>query len=125
VTVASGLAFLQSSTAAPQGNYALNLTGAVGTGEEDVNGSMASSGTAAFTGYLDANNTGTIFPNLQLSGSTSTTPTPLGRGTITLQTAAPSPTSFALAYYVVDSQTFLVLEIDSQRVMLGTMARQF
>lgn len=125
VTVASGLAFLQSSTAAPQGNYALNLTGAVGTGEEDVNGSMASSGTAAFTGYLDANNTGTIFPNLQLSGSTSTTPTPLGRGTITLQTAPPSPTSFALAYYVVDSQTFLVLEIDSQRVMLGTMARQF
>jgi hypothetical protein len=125
VTVASGLAFSQSSTAAAQGNYALNLTGAVGTGEEDVNGSIASSGAAAITGYLDANNTGSVFPNLQLSGSTSTAPTPLGRGTITLQTAAPSATTFALAYYVVDNQTFLIVEIDGQRVMLGTMARQF
>lgn len=125
VSVASGLAYAQSSTAAPQGNYALNLTGAVGTGEEDVNGSIASSGTFAFTGFLDANNTGTIFPNLQLSGSTSTAPTPLGRGTITLQTAAPSAASFALAYYVVDNQTYLIVEIDRQRVMLGTMARQF
>ncbi|MGH9713676.1 MAG: hypothetical protein ACRD5M_10315 [Candidatus Acidiferrales bacterium] len=125
VTVASGLAFLQSSTAAPQGSYALNLTGAVGSGEEDVNGSIAASGAAAFTGFLDANNSGSIFPNLQLSGGSSTTPTTLGRGTLTLQTASPSSTTFPLAYYVVDNQTFLFVEIDSQRVVLGTMARQF
>jgi len=125
VVVASGLAFLQSSTAAPQGNYALNLTGAVGQGEEDVNGAIASSVAAAFTGYLDANVTGSLFPNVQLSGSSTTAPSTRGRGTITLQTAAPSPTSFALAYYVVDNQTYLLVEIDSQRVMLGVMSRQF
>jgi len=125
VVVASGLAFLQSSTAAPQGNYALNLTGAVGQGEEDVNGAFASSGAAAFTGYLDANVTGSLFPNVPLSGSTTTAPTSRGRGTITLQTAAPSPTSFVLAHYVVDNQTYLLVEIDSQRVMLGVLSRQF
>jgi hypothetical protein len=125
VVVATGLAYLQSSTAAPQGNYALNLTGAVGKGEEDVNGAIASSGAAAFTGYLDANVSGSLFPNLLLSGSTTTAPTILGRGTITLETAMPSPTSFALAYYVVDNQTYLLVEIDSQRVMLGVMSRQF
>jgi hypothetical protein len=123
--VATGLAYLQSSTATPQGSYALNLTGAVGTGEEDVNGAISSTSTAAFSGYLDANVDGSLFPNLLLSGSTSTTPTTLGRGTITLQTAPPSPTTFALAYYVVDNQTYLLIEIDSQRVMLGVMSRQF
>jgi hypothetical protein len=123
--VATGLAYLQSSTGAPQGSYALNLTGAVGTGEEDVNGAISSTSTAAFSGYLDANVDGSLFPNLLLSGSTSTNPTTLGRGTITLQTAPPSPTTFALAYYVVDNQTYLLIEIDSQRVMLGVMSRQF
>jgi hypothetical protein len=125
VVVASGLAFAQSSTTAPQGNYALNLTGAVGQGEEDVNGAIASSGAAALTGYLDANVAGSLFPNVPLSGSTMTVPTTRGRGTITLQTAAPSPTSFALAYYVVDNQTYLLVEIDSQRVMVGVTSRQF
>jgi hypothetical protein len=125
VVVATGLAYLQSSTAAPQGNYALNLTGAVGKGEEDVNGAIASSGAVAFTGYLDANVGGSLFPNLLLSGSTTTAPSTLGRGTTTLETAVPSPTSFALAYYVVDNQTYLLVEIDSQRVMLGVMSRQF
>jgi hypothetical protein len=123
--VATGLAYLQASTAAPQGSYALNLTGAVGTGEEDVNGAISSTSTAAFSGYLDANVDGSLFPNLLLSGSTSTSPTTLGRGTITLQTAPPSPTTFALAYYVVHNQTYLLIEIDSQRVMLGVMSRQF
>lgn len=125
VTVASGLAFLQSSQAAPQGSYALNLTGAVGKGEEDINGGITSSGAAAFTGFLDANLSGSLFPNLPLSGTTFTAPSVLGRGTITLQTAAPSATSFALAYYVVDNQTYLLVEIDGQRVMLGVMSRQF
>lgn len=125
VVVASGVAFAQSSTTAPQGNYALNLTGAVGQGEEDVNGAIASSGAAALTGYLDANVTGSLFPNVPLSGSTITVPTTRGRGTVTLQTAAPSPTSFALAYYVVDNQTYLLVEIDSHRVMVGVMSRQF
>jgi hypothetical protein len=125
VVVASGLAYLQSSTVTPQGNYALNLTGAVGKGEEDVNGAIASPSTAAFTGYLDANVSGSLFPNVPLSGSTATAPTTLGRGTIMLESAAPSPTSFALAYYVVDNQTYLLVEIDSQRVMVGVMSRQF
>jgi hypothetical protein len=123
--VASGLAYHQSSTAAPQGNYALNLTGTVGQGEEDVNGAIASSGASSVSGYLDVNLTGSLFNNLLLSGSTLSAPTALGRGTLVLQTAGPTSTSFALAYYAVDPQTCLILEIDSQRVMLGIVPKQF
>ena len=125
VVVATGVIYHQSSPAAPQGNYALNLTGAIGAGEEDVNGAVASSGATGLNGYLDANVNGSLFPNIPLSGTTITAPTALGRGTITLQTAAPSATTFALAYYVVDNQTYLFVEIDSQRVMVGVISRQF
>jgi len=125
VSVASGVAFHQTSAAQPQGNYALNLTGAVGNGEEDINGAIATTSTTAVNGYLDVNSTGSVFPNLQLSGSTIGSPTPIGRGTFALQTAAPSTATFPLAYYVVDNQTALTIEIDGQRVAIGEVARQF
>jgi hypothetical protein len=125
VVVASGLAYLQSITAAPQGNYGLNFSGTVGKGEEDINGALAASGGGAFAGYLDSNVSGSVFPNLVLSGTTTTVPGILGRGTVALQTAQPSATTFDLAYYAVDSQTYLIVEIDSQRVMQGIVARQF
>lgn len=125
VVVASGMAFPQTSAAQPQGNYAFNLSAAVGTGEEDVDGAIATTGTTVVTGYLDANSTGSLFSNLLLSGSTIVSPSLLGRGTVTLQTAAPSSATFPLAYYVVDDQTVLVIEIDGQRVATGVMPRQF
>ena len=125
VKVASGLAYFQSTTAAPEGSYGLNLTGPTSKGEQDINGAIAAAVGGAFTGYLDANLSASVFPNLVLTGITTTSPSSLGRGLITLQTAPPSGSTFNLAYYAVDSQTYLLVELDSQRVLLGALARQF
>jgi hypothetical protein len=125
ILISSGMAFLQSSTSAPTGNYGFNTTGQTGNGEQDINGSVAAAGSTALTGYLDINETGTVFLNTPLAGSSIAAPATFGRGTITLATAKPTSASFTLAYYVVDNSTVLVLEMDHVAVTLGTMARQF
>jgi fibronectin-binding autotransporter adhesin len=125
VPVSSGMGFLQSSTSAPSGTYGINTTGQTTTGEQDINGSISSAGTTGLTGYLDINETGSIFTNIPLSNSTITVPASFGRSTLTLATAKPTSASFTFAYYVVDNTTVLVIEMDRVAVTLGTMARQF
>jgi hypothetical protein len=125
VPVSSGMGFLQSSTSAPSGTYGLNTTGQTTSGEQDINGSISASGTTALTGYLDINETGSIFTNIPLSNSTITAPASFGRSTLTLATAKPTSASFTFAYYVVDNSTVLVIEMDKVAVTLGTMAKQF
>jgi hypothetical protein len=125
VPVSSGMGFLQKSTSAPSGTYGLNTTGQTTSGEQDINGSISSSGTTALTGYLDINETGSIFVNIPLSNSTITAPASFGRSTLTLATAKPTSASFTFAYYVVDNSTVLVIEMDKVAVTLGTMAKQF
>jgi hypothetical protein len=126
VPVSSGMGFLQSSTSAPSGTYGLNTTGqTTNVGEQDINGSISSSGTTALTGYLDINETGSILTNIPLSNSTITAPASFGRSTLTLATAKPTSASFMFAYYVVDNTTVLVIEMDKVAVTLGTMAKQF
>ncbi|MGH9747917.1 MAG: beta strand repeat-containing protein [Candidatus Acidiferrales bacterium] len=125
ILISSGMAFLQSSTSAPSGNYGFNTTGQTNNGEQDINGSVAAAGSTALTGYLDINETGNIFLNTPLAGSSIAAPGNFGRGTLTLATAKPTSASFTLAYYVVDDSTVLVLEMDHVAVTLGTMARQF
>jgi hypothetical protein len=125
VPVSSGMGFLQSSTSAPSGTYGINTTGQTTTGEQDINGSISSAGTTGLTGYLDINETGSIFSNIPLSNSTIAAPTSFGRGTLTLATAKPTSASFTFAYYAVDTNTVLVIEMDKVAVTLGTMAKQF
>ena len=100
VPVSSGMGFLQSSTSAPSGTYGINTTGQTTTGEQDINGSISSAGTTGLTGYLDINETGTIFSNIPLSNSTIVAPASFGRATLTLATAKPTSASFTFAYYV-------------------------
>lgn len=126
---ASGTAFLQSSKSQPSGTFAFNLTGQANgntPGEQDNVAQLAISGTA-LSGTMDVNNfaTGAIFTglNIQTSKSTIVSPDGNGRGTMTVVTA--DGASFPLAYYVVNSGQVLVLETDKQRVMLGTLLKQF
>jgi hypothetical protein len=125
VPVSSGMGFLQSSTSAPSGTYGINTTGQTTAGEQDINGSISSAGTTGLTGYLDINETGSIFSNIPLSNSTITAPASFGRSTLTLATAKPTSASFTFAYYVVDNSTVLVIEMDKVAVTLGTVAKQF
>jgi len=125
---ASGVAYLQSSTAQPSGSFSLNLTGqATGNsaGEQDVLGQLGISGTA-FSGTMDINNfaLGLTAEGLNIQSTSSiVSPDGNGRGTATL--VAANGASFPLAYYVVNSNTVLLLEIDNQRVMTGILAKQF
>jgi hypothetical protein len=126
VPVSSGMGFVQSSTSAPSGTYGLNTTGqTTNVGEQDINGSISSSGATALTGYLDINETGSIFTNIPLSNSTIIAPASFGRSTLMLVTAKPTSASFTFAYYVVNNSTVLVIEMDKVAVTLGTMAKQF
>jgi hypothetical protein len=126
----SGVAYSQTPGASFQGNYALNLSGIAssknGPVEQDVAGQIISTGTnGTLAGTLDINNFldhGISEGLALLSGTTIVSPASNGRGTLTLGT---SIATFPLAYYIVDNKTVLLFETDSQRVMPGTLVKQF
>jgi hypothetical protein len=129
VTVTSGVAYTQTSTATPQGSFALNLTGvAVSTGgEQDVAGQFTTGTGGAVTGTLDVNNaanTGAVTSSVPINtGSVITTVGSNGRGNpLSLFTKFPT---FNLSYYVIDQNTALLLEMDGSRVMVGSVGQQF
>ena len=125
----NGLLQPQSSTAAPQGSFALNfsgLTNSSGFPQQDVAGDIAANSTTnVFSGSISINSAGAISLGVPLvTGSTSTSPASNGRGTVTVKTNSGSNT-YPLAYYTVDGNTVLVLETDGVRLMTGTLAKQF
>jgi hypothetical protein len=126
---ASGIAYLQSSTAQPTGSFAFNLTGqATGNsaGEQDVLAQLAISGTA-LSGTMDINNfaLAQLLQGLNILSDKSTLTSTDGNGRGTMTVVAADGASFPLAYYVIDSSSALFIETDSQRVMTGMMLKQF
>lgn len=126
---ASGTAFLQSSTSQPAGTFAFNLSGQANgstPGEQDILAQLAISGTA-LSGTMDINNfaTGAIVTGLNILPSKSTLASTDGNGRGTMTVVAADGASFPLAYYVVNSGQVLFIETDNQRVMLGTILKQF
>lgn len=128
VTVTSGVAFTQTSTATPQGSFALNLTGVASAGgEQDIGGQFTTGTGGALTGTLDVNNaanTGAVVSSVPLNtGSIITTVGTNGRGNpLTMVTKFPK---FTLSYYVIDQNTALLLEMDGSRVTVGSIGQQF
>jgi hypothetical protein len=123
----AGIAYLQTSTTPLQGSFALNLSGvATKTGtEQDISGQVATASNGTLTGSVDINNfqVNNIYQGLEiLSGSTIGSADSNGRGTLTIETAQ---ATFPLAYYIVDQKTVLLCETDSQRVLPGTLVKQF
>jgi hypothetical protein len=139
--VASGVAFLQTSNgaggpAAAVGSFAINITGVgqvgnIGTAEQDAVGQINLTSTSA-TGTLDVNNFGAtgntnLLPaNVILSSSTVSASNNLGRGTAVLNVKFPTgTTAYNLIYYIVNSNTVLLVDTDRTRIALGTILRQF
>ncbi len=125
-TVAGGLALPQSSTAQPQGNFALNFTGlgnSSGYYPQDVAGQITAGAGGTASGSLYVNSKGTLTSGAAfVSGTTIGTPASNGRGIATVKTSA---FSFPVAYYAVDGNTVLMVETDSARVLTGAFGRQF
>ena len=129
VTVTSGVAYSQTSTATPQGSFAVNLTGVAVSlqGEQDVAGQFTTGTGGALTGTLDVNNaanTGRVASSVPLNtGSVITTVGANGRGNpLSLLTKFPT---FTLSYYVIDQNTALLLEMDGSRVAVGSIGQQY
>jgi hypothetical protein len=126
---ATGVAYLQSSKSQPRGSFALNMSGqATGNtaGEQDVLGQVGLTG-MTMTGTMDINNfaLGQVQTGLNIASSKSTITSTDGNGRGTATIAAANGASFPVAYYVVDSDSVLMIETDKQRVMTGILLKQF
>lgn len=131
VQTTSGRAFLQSSNplvvAQFTGTYATSLTGTDfvnSPGEEDVTGNFVPNGGSALSGTVDINDSGTIARNATVQGSylvSSVT----SRASGTLNTSSNTLSSGTFVYYVVDANRSLVLELDSNRSLVGTMEKPY
>jgi hypothetical protein len=128
--VTSGLALAQAglvfSATSLQANYALSLSGTdliASPGEEDIAGQLAPNGGSTITGVVDINDNSTTSRSAPLQGSYLVTAT--GRGTATLQTGSSAFSSASMNLYIVDAGTVLLLESDSNRVLTGSMQKQY
>jgi hypothetical protein len=131
--VASGSAYLQSSTTQPTtGSFALYLAGQgifhaqSASFQQDVEGQVTLSGTAVSSGNLDINdfNAGIQTDPISTADSLFSAPMSNGRGTAVLVATNPD-VSYNLVYYVIDDNTALLFDSDTNRIVIGMIARQF
>jgi hypothetical protein len=123
----SGAAYAQTSQTLAAENYGFNLSATNITGlgsggsafeEDDIAQFLTASTT--FTGIVDVNDEGQTTPDQALSGSFPNTPPvdATGRGVA-------NTTNFVnFVFYVVDSSTVLLLEIDGNQIGAGTFESQ-
>lgn len=136
--IAGGEAYAQQGTAvSPAGSFAFNLTGQgvfhnqAGSFQQDAVGQLVSSGTAITGGNVNINNYGSIFPSAPVITNSSTlgaVSTAFGRGTMKLTLSVPQGGGtpvYNLAYYYVDPNTYLLIDVDNNRIANGIIADQF
>jgi len=75
-----------------------------------------------FTGFSSAHQQ--RFFDIQSSGALNITAPGSGPNTLTLSTTFPSPQTFTFTAYAVDSNTVLLVGVDNNRVIAGSIARQ-
>jgi hypothetical protein len=119
-----GSARKQSSTlgtSTVSGNYAVNFTGTnFSTGfEEDVAGVLSANGSGGLSGTLDINTLVSTIQGLPLTASDYALDSG-GLGTVTINT---SSGTFNMLAYQIDANTLLLLDADTNRVMLGIMQK--
>jgi hypothetical protein len=129
---ASGIAYQRGGVSTVQGSFALNLSG-VGSSksqsafEQDIAGQLGLvNNSTALSGTLDVNNGGPV-PGLVVNSTSMLNAVAAnGRGTAQVNSSSNGVTAnFSLVYYQVDSNTELLLDVDTSRVANGTLIRQF
>ena len=109
------------------GDFAFVWSG-VDTDEADFVGQLhltSTSGNNA-SGIMDFNEfgAGKQFFDIQFSGPLTVTAPGTGPNTLVLTTTFPSPTTFNFTAYAVDANTVLLVGVDNNRVLAGSIARQ-
>jgi len=122
----SGNGYLQTSTTAPQGAFALNLSGIVNSSggyEQDVAGQISVPASSSPTGNLFINSSGELAAGTPLgASSTVVAPGSAGRGTASI---ASHLATYPVVYYTIDGNTVLLMESDGSRTMTGVLSRQY
>jgi hypothetical protein len=97
-----------------------------GAYQQDVDGQVILSATTVTSGNLDINNFNAVFLADPLSSTSSsiTAPVSPGRGMALLVGTDPN-VSYTLAFYAIDDNTALLLDLDKTFVLVGSIARQF
>ena len=127
LAITSGAAFAQTSQTLAATNYGFNLSATnitnISSGggsfeEDDIVQFLTTS--ATYSGIADVNDEGQTTPHQAVSGSFPNTPPvdATGRGVATSSNFA------SFNFYVVDSSTVLLLEIDSNQIGTGTFETQ-
>jgi len=129
-TIAAGSGYAQQSfvlnSASLAGTFASQLEGtSLGTppGFEVGTGFLALNGGSAITGTLDLILSGTAAPSTAVSGSYLLDQT--GRITVSLTTPSSIFSTATLTSYPIDPQHFLMMETDSNRVLVSFSQKQF
>src|ERR1700722_7970605 len=131
--VSTGSAYLQKATSAfTTGSFAILLGGQgifhnePASVQQDVEGQLTLGSPTISSGNLDINDFNAVFQSDPISATSSSivAPDSNGRGTAVLVTTNPNA-SYNLAYYIIDANTGLLLDTDSNHVLMGAIARQF
>ncbi len=131
--ISTGSAYLQKATTQPSaGGFALVLGGQgvfhdePAAYQQGVEGQLTLSTTTVTSGNLDINNFNTVFlaDPISETGSSIVGPASTGRGTASLVATNPN-VSYSLSYYLIDDNTALLFDLDTNRVLIGSIARQF
>jgi len=122
--------FQQGSPVGATGTLALNVTGFGLTttiqGQQDTVATVTLAGTTASAGTFFVNNFGQPIGGPLVPGSSSlTAPSTLGRGTAKLVVNFSPNATYNLVYYYVNPQTYLLIDLDSNRIANGVIADQF
>src|SRR6202046_3189479 len=122
-----------STTVQPTaGSFALYLAGQgifhaqPASFQQDVEGQVTLSGSEASSGNLDINdfNAGIQTEPISTTDSSISAPMSNGRGTAVLVATHPD-VSYHLVYYVISGNTALLFDSDTNRIVVGMIARQF
>jgi hypothetical protein len=129
---AGGTGYVQTSTSALSGSFALNIMSLARSGkillEQDAVGQITVSGSDV-TGDLNVNNgqaKGDVLVDIPLASSTISTPdSTFGRGTmLSLQSGDLGNAGYSLSFYTVDGTRVLMTEVDKTRISTGQLLLQ-
>ena len=102
------------------GPYAFSVAGLSSNGAIDKEGQFTANGSGAATGTEDANDTGTLAPNLAITATDTLASD--GRGSLNLTA---SGTTRVLNFYLVSPNQMLLVGLDSDQVLFGGADKQF
>jgi hypothetical protein len=113
------------SSAALAGDYVFGWSG-ISTGAEDFAGQLTLTSSGSFNGLMDFNEftTGTQFFDVPVSGSLVLNGDGTQANTFSVNAQATPASTFHFTVYVVNLNTLLLVGVDTNRVIAGTMTRQ-